>query len=233
MKLTFERIALSVCAIALSVLAAHAVTVHADAQTSSRVLDELTVRRLKVVDASGALRLLLTGKPLREGTIEGRIPPRPGGPRQAAGLLFYNDRGDEQGGLIYTGAGGEQAQGLTFDAWRQDQALAIEHEDDEKSSSSYIVGTDRPKSSLYQTMVTLTAAKTDRQRAVVAKRLARDGSFGRRRFLFGESHGNSEVDLRDARGRLRLQLRVTPEGDASIAFLDVNGNVTRTITPRR
>jgi hypothetical protein len=234
MKVTFERLALFVCAISLSVLAAHAVTAHADAQpAATQTMDELTVRRLRVVDASGAVRLILTGKPLPEAPIDGKIVKNPRGPRQDAGLLFYNDRGDEQGGLVYSGTAGDQGQGLTFDAWRQDQALAIEHEDDASGSESYILGKDMPRTSLYRTVTALeaelAAAKTSAQRAAVEQRASRDGSFGRRRFLLGESHGNSDVDLHDAHGRLRLRLRVTPGGDASIVFLDETGKVTRTI----
>ena len=81
-------------------------------------MDELTVRRLKVVDASGAVRLILTGKPVPEGTIAGLKVSHPGDPRQAAGLLFYNDQGNEQGGLAYSGTAGAQTGSLSFDAWQ-------------------------------------------------------------------------------------------------------------------
>ena len=108
-------------------------------------MDELTVRRLKVVDASGAARLLLTGKPIPEGMIAGLKLPNPGGPRQSAGLLLYNEHGDEQGGLTYNGHAGAQSESLTFDAWQQDQALEIQLGDNANGSDSYVAGNDLPK----------------------------------------------------------------------------------------
>ncbi|HTD34825.1 MAG TPA: hypothetical protein VK665_14245 [Candidatus Elarobacter sp.] len=123
MTMMYERVALTVCAAALSALAFSSISAHA--ATRVERFDEIVVKRVRVIDASGQTRLLLTGKPIPEGTIDGRTIPRIGPPRQSAGLMFYNDRGDEQGGLSYGGTGGEQFEALTFDAWHQDQALEI------------------------------------------------------------------------------------------------------------
>lgn len=52
-----------------------------------------------------------------------------------------------------------------------------------------------------------------------------------RRYFAGKSgSGNSVVMLRDANGKPRLALTVTPAGKASIDFLDANGKVQRTLT---
>src|SRR6202011_4343101 len=101
-------------------IAASSLAARVSAAARNDRFDEVTVHRLRIVDASGATRLLLPGKPIPEGTINGKQLPRIGGPREDAGLLFYNDNGDEQGGLTYSGAKGEQGAALTFDAWQQD-----------------------------------------------------------------------------------------------------------------
>jgi hypothetical protein len=148
MKTVYERIALSVCAVALTVIAANSVAARVGAASKNERFDEITVRRVRVVDASGATRLLLTGKPVPEGTLGGKLIPRIGPPREAAGLMFYNDNGDEQGGLTYTGAKGEQNGALTFDAWQQDQALEIQHADSPTGSDSYVAGNELPREPL-------------------------------------------------------------------------------------
>lgn len=56
-----------------------------------------------------------------------------------------------------------------------------------------------------------------------------DGSGGLVRRA--RSNGGSTLDLSDANGNPRLRLKVTPEGAASIDFLDDEGNVQRTLTP--
>jgi len=103
-------------------LAIHASITQASAQAAGTSMDELTVRRLKIVDGSGTVRLLLTGKPIPEGKIAGVTLSNPAGLRQAAGLMFFNDRGDEQGGLTYDGDAGSQRATLSFDAWQLETA---------------------------------------------------------------------------------------------------------------
>ena len=235
MERLYERTALTICAIALTALAVNASIPKASAQSESQKVDELTVRRLKVVDASGAVRLLLTGKPIPDAMMARMKVPNPAGPRQSAGLIFFNDRGDEQGGLTYDGAAGSQTESLTFDAWQQDQALEIQHGDDQSGSDSYIAGNDLPKTSLIPIAEAysreLAAAKTPLERSAIGYRYRHSGQFGRQRFLVGERSGTSQLQLNDAEGRPRLRLTVNMAGEAAIQFLDESGKVTKTVTP--
>jgi hypothetical protein len=235
MQRTFERVALSVCAIALSTIAATTLVGRAGAASSNERFDELTVRRLRVVDASGATRLILTGKPIPEGTIAGKLMPRPGGPRQDAGMIFYNDNGDEQGGLTHWGHDGEQGATLTFDAWQQDQALELQHSSSPSGSDSYIAGNELPKESLLVAATDyardVAAARTDEERDAVRRRYRAAGRFGQQRWQIGNRAGISELRLNDANGRPRLRLQVAANGDASVAFLDASGTVVKTLTP--
>src|ERR671935_502917 len=64
-------------------------------------VDELTVQRLNVVDANGTLRLVISNKDrMHPGVMDGVTINRP---RPVAGLIFFNDEGDEVGGLAYSG----------------------------------------------------------------------------------------------------------------------------------
>src|SRR5689334_830316 len=79
-----------------------AVAAMTQSNTTQRI-DELTVQRLNVVDANGTLRLVISNKDrMHPGVIDGKTINRP---RPFAGLIFFNDVGDEVGGLTY---GGEQ-----------------------------------------------------------------------------------------------------------------------------
>ena len=93
-------------------------------------IDELTVQRLNVVDANGTLRMVLSNKDrMHPGVMDGKTIDRP---RPVAGLLFFNDVGDEVGGLTFTGqeASGRGAAnaGLMFDQWKQDQTIGIQYQ---------------------------------------------------------------------------------------------------------
>jgi hypothetical protein len=91
-------------------------------------IDELTVQRLNVVDPDGTLRLVVANQDrMHPGVLDGVTINRP---RPVAGLIFFNDEGDEVGGLIYSGQqrdGQRRANAqLSFDQLKQDQTVAID-----------------------------------------------------------------------------------------------------------
>jgi hypothetical protein len=64
------------------------------------------------------------------------------------------------------------------------------------------------------------------------EKLAKAGGFGYSRVFIGKAEDRASlVVLKDAKGRPRLVMKVTPEGGASIDFLDENGKALRTLTP--
>ncbi|MGI8839710.1 MAG: hypothetical protein ACR2F8_02830 [Caulobacteraceae bacterium] len=69
-----------------------------------------------------------------------------------------------------------------------------------------------------------------RKTAIIAK-LRASGEGGASRLFVGKQAGISMLALEDAKGRPRLLLEVTPEGKASIQFLDDAGKTVRTVTP--
>jgi hypothetical protein len=235
MERLYERCALSICAAAMVALTASSIAARAGAAPRSERYEEITVRRLRVVDASGATRLLLTGKPIPEATIGGRQVPRITAPRDNAGLIFYNDRGDEQGGITYSGRAGEQGAALTFDAWQQDQALEIQHADSPTGSDSYIAGNERPRTSEIDEMLAFQRASaaihTDAERLALRRRFRTEGHFGYQRWRVGNEAGVSELKLDDAKGHARLRLSVSAGGDARVEFLDATGHVVKSVTP--
>src|SRR5688572_8916740 len=98
-------------------------------QAASGKFDELTVGRLNVVDANGTLRLVLSNKDrMHPGVIGGKVIDRP---RPVAGMLFFNEEGDEVGGLTYTGrvteGRGRANASFMFDQLKQDQTIGISY----------------------------------------------------------------------------------------------------------
>ena len=86
--------------VAISFLILAFLSVTAFTQSQQRI-DELTVQRLNVVDANGTLRMVIANKDrMHPGVMDGVTISRP---RPVAGLLFFNDEGDEVGGLTFTG----------------------------------------------------------------------------------------------------------------------------------
>ena len=90
-------------------------------------LDELTVKRVNVVSEDGSLRMVLSNETRQHpGRINGKdLPAR----ERAQGILFFNNEGDECGGLTYAGFKKDGAVNsmlsFTADQYRQDQVLQI------------------------------------------------------------------------------------------------------------
>jgi hypothetical protein len=81
--------------------------------------DEIQVHRIDVVEPNGTLRMVISNKNrLPPVIVNGKEHPEMGEPRPQAGMLFYNDEGSENGGLIFGGHRNEPASTTTPTASR-------------------------------------------------------------------------------------------------------------------
>src|SRR3954464_12128502 len=83
-----------------TVLAAFALAGSVAAKTQT--FEELDVRRINVREPDGTLRLVISNRARLPGVIVGG-KEQPPVDRPQAGLLFYNDEGSENGGLVFSG----------------------------------------------------------------------------------------------------------------------------------
>lgn len=207
-------------------------------QSAPQKIDELTVQRLNVVDANGTLRLVISNKDrMHPGVLDGVTIDRP---RPVAGLLFFNDEGDEVGGLTVTGQahdGQRRANALlAFDQFKQDQTVAISYSETNGQRSAGLQVWDRADQPLSDLIRKLNAANAiqnadERDKAVKAVRAA--APPGPRRVFVGKNADRSAtVSLADANGKPRLALKVDADGAASIEFLDAEGKVVQRMPQR-
>lgn len=165
---------------------------------------ELTVERINVVDPNGTIRLVIAN-------AERFPPPRLGGkeyPRavQPAGLVFYDAKGSEVGGIAITDADMGKVSALAFDYPNYDAMGMITHVSaDGKDALAGLHINSRPPARLD----VIEASK------VVERRIA-----------IQNKNENAEILLSDPQGRDRIRLRVSNEGQARIEVLDENGKVT-------
>lgn len=202
-------------------------------------LDELTVGRLNVVEPDGTPRMIIASRARFPGSFtRGKEIPRPDR-SDAAGILFVDDEGTENGGLIQSGQLGKDGKpsadaSLTFDRFRQDQMIQLGlHEVGDQAEAGLRIS-DRPSFrefsvddllQLVREVEHLPAAERD---AAVQRHRAL-GHFGHERGYFGTQQGTAQLALDDPQGRPRLVLRVSAEGEPSIALLDEAGKTVRAI----
>jgi len=196
-------------------------------------VDELTAQRINIVDANGTLRMVLSNKDrMHPGVMDGKTIDRP---RPVAGMLFFNDVGDEVGGLTFTGqeqsGQGAANAGLMFDQWKQDQTIGIQYSESRGQRSAGFQVWDRSDTQrLSELIERLNAANKipDQEARTAAIQAARaKAEPGNQRVFVGKDRSRaSVVNLFDANGKARLTLKVEADGGATIEFLDAAGNVT-------
>ena len=183
---------------------------------------EVDLERVNIVEPDGTLRLAISNKERApDGVIDGKIFPREDG--NDAGLIFYNDLGDECGGLVFGARahedGHDAGMSLTLDQFRQDQVVGVIYLDRDGRRSAGLHVWDRPDISL----------------ATLAERHEQTGEMpdaGAQRLFVGRNADNAAtVALHDAAGKVRLRLVVAASGAAAVEFLDADGTVVRTIGP--
>lgn len=202
--------------------------------------DEITVGRINIVEPDGTKRIVISNKAQFPGDFkEGKEGARPDR-RDFAGMLFINEEGTENGGLIQKGsmnAEGKISSGLslTFDRFRQDQALQLLSNDSATHQMTAIKINDVPHFKV--TSIDDMRSFGDEARKLPAaereaywKKLSEAGRLSENRIWLGNTRDKgSSLQLKDAKGRVRMMLLVSAEGKAEIQMFDEQGKVTKSI----
>lgn len=232
---------------ATAVLLLIVVTASAFMQARARTkFDEIDVERINVREPDGTLRLTLSNHArLPDAVVGGKAYPLRGGTGvQSAGLIFFNDEGNENGGLVWTGhrndKGYRASATLTFDQFDQDETLALGYGDQNRRREAGLTVLDRsdePMQPIAESLMVIRAmpegpAKQSRMAKFQQEGTTR-GLFGAPRFFAGKlPDKSSTILMSDPKGKARLRLTVDSLGSARIEFLDNSGRVTRAITDR-
>jgi hypothetical protein len=225
---------------AASATAIIAITLLTGAKAPPAKFEEIDVGRINVREPDGTLRLVISNRSQFPGLPwKGGEKPRPD--RTAfAGMLFVNDEGTENGGLIQKGVIGADGKpdaglSLSFDRFRQDQVIQLLHAEQAGQPISTLVINDEPDGLqmdvLQRTEKIDAAFKLEPEaRKAAIQAMREQGQLPANRVRLGTTLAKSSaLTLSDASGKPRLMLMVTPEGKASIQFLDDKGKPAKTI----
>ena len=171
---------------------------------------ELSAGRINIVDAKGRARLVIANAE--------RFPPVLLGGKSyrravsPAGLVFFDEAGDEVGGLAVTDLAPGRVLALAFDYPNFDAiGMQARISPDGKDATAGLVINSRPPADLAPPAAASAAA---------------------RRVAIENHNESAQVVLSDPQGRPRLQLRVDPAGEPELLMLDEAGKPTYHITQR-
>lgn len=202
--------------------------------------DCIRVHRIDVVEPDGTPRLIIADRTEYPGSFyHGREIARPDR-RDSAGMLFINDEGTEDGGLIYGGATKDGRRSsfshLSFDQYEQDQTVVLGTAlNSDGSRTAGITLNDMPEESLTPELVDevqrIKAMPRGEARAAAWAAYQKRHPFGQERAsLERDTDGSVGLVLKDKDGRVRLHLRVGSDGNPAIDLLDEKGQTKKSIS---
>jgi hypothetical protein len=146
---------------------------HAAAERKVTDFDEINVHRINVIEPDGKPRVIISDRARMAGIYWGGKEYKHG-TRDSGGLLFFNDEGDEVGGMLFRNRlqsdNSEAYFGLTLDQFHQDETLMLMYEEEAGRRAVGMKVVDRPNQSLLPAIELsdkLAKAATDAERAGV------------------------------------------------------------------
>lgn len=196
--------------------------------------EEINVKRINVVEDDGTIRMVISNKSKQHpGRMDGKdLPPR----ERWAGITFFNDEGDECGGL---GFGVQEQNGVvsngmifTMDRYKHDQVIQIVNSEfiqDGKFIAQRGLGIndvddDATLSELMLKMEELESITDENQRMEKMKELQKLAP--RNRLFLGKTREDTHgLFIMNDEGRPLLMLYVDTEGNPKFQSMDENGKV--------
>jgi len=199
----------TIIAVAVFVSALTAIVVSGASAHKKTTFDRIEAQRIDIVEPDGTLRLVISNHAQLPGIIvKGKETKLD---RPQAGLIFYNDEGSENGGLIFGGRRNEKGEvvdsggSLSFDKYGANQIVQL-------------IGVDDREDKIAGLAVVDSVTGTDNRRRIWVGRGA---------------DGAARIALNDANGRKRIVMQVTDAGAASLSFFDEHGKVVQELVPRK
>jgi hypothetical protein len=193
----------------------------------------ITARRINIVEPDGTVRLTISNRAdFPGGWIHKKESPRPDR-REAAGMLFMNEEGTEQGGLIWGASqlpdGTIENHGhLSLDQYEENQIFALDAGQEGKDKFSRITMTDQgdyPVEEKRKAEDRIGKLPPEKQEDAWGDFFASHKHDVNRLVLGRAPDGSVGLSLRDANGKARILLNVQSDGKSVLQFFDDAGKV--------
>ncbi len=205
--------------------------------------EEIDAERINILEKDGKVRLTISNNERAPGgTVSGVELKSREGKRIGAGLIFFNDEGDECGALVYSGKtvdGKTAALGtIRFDHYRQNEAVGITYGEDGRGRKSGLEVWDQPSIPIsaefgrqFEEIQHTMKDGPEKNEALKKLRTQHQDEFGwtDRVFVGRTPKNEAAVLLMDTKGRPRIRMAVDNSNAASLQFLDENGKVVHSL----
>jgi hypothetical protein len=212
-------------------------TVHGAGKVAA--FDHIVVHRIDVVEPDGTPRLFLSDRAEFPGDFYNGHEVARASRKDSAGMLFVNDEGTEDGGLIYGGASGNGGPSsfshLSFDQYDQDQTIVLGTALSDGERTAGITLNDMPEKPITPELIEeserIKSMTHGPARAAAWAEFQKRYPSGTERVSLGRTaDGSVALTLNDEKGQKRLELSVDAAGRPLIQLLDAQGRAQRTVS---
>lgn len=244
MQLSSRAVSLLVAS-SVAILTTFALRTVAGSASPQTNFQEITAERINIVTPAGKTVIAISNKErIAAPVMGGKTYPvaTSDGREHMAGMIFFNQEGDEMGGLVFNSF--KQPNGriagighLSFDRYGDNQVLSLEYNENTAGVRSGLTFYDRPADGSFKSNLDL----IDEARTASPERLAEikrviaamksNGDLGVERVFLGSRNRDAQFVLKDSKGRVRARLIVDSSDEARLEFLDAAGNVTAHFPP--
>src|SRR5471030_1576737 len=182
---------------------------------------EIDAERINIIGDNGRPVLVISNKKRIPGpSMNGKSysPDIIDGRKYFAGMIFFNEQGDEVGGLIYAGlkkdsSSYSQVMHLSFDQLKQNQVIGLDYNDNGKSRYAGLRVWDRPANIPFSKQLDLLEAmvankqnshKTDSLRQLLYD-AQNKGENGVERLFIGSKDQVAQIQLKDKNGIVKAK----------------------------
>jgi len=200
---------------------------------------EIDAERLNIVDSNGSLRMVISNRQRQHpGTINGKnLPAR----ERPAGIIFFNDEGDECGGLVYEGNKKEAGFYYSIDQYKNDQVMQWQYNQD----NSPTAGKDKDAAQRVRTyglrmwdrrddfgledimrsVDSLEKLKDTAAYTAGIKKMQAAGFLSTERLFLGKTRTREfGLFIRDDKGRPRVEIGLDSANNVVMRALDTSGH---------
>ncbi|MGB0522658.1 MAG: hypothetical protein ACPGJS_06845, partial [Flammeovirgaceae bacterium] len=163
--------------------------------------------------------------------------------RGAPGMLFYNHKGNEAGGLIFDSFQEDSSyynyQHLSFDQFDNDQVVALTNNEangfHRKGLTINQLPYDQDLYDFFDSVDSIMAANPNLTREQARRKMVginyRNGKGMIQRLFVGSENGKSKIQLSDTKGTTRIEMGIDPTTEKGfIVFYNSDGNEVKRIS---
>jgi len=193
---------------------------------------ELDAERINIIDSNGSLRMVISNPKRQDpGAFSGKkLEAR----ERPAGMIFFNDDGDECGGLVYDGNKKEASFTYSVDQYKNDQIMQWQYDQDNSTQQrvrSYGLKMwdrrdDFGLTDIERAVDSLKDLHDTAAYAAGIKKLRAEGAFSTERLFLGKTRARQVgLFIRDNKGRPRIEIGLDSSNNMVLHAFDSSGRI--------